>query len=92
MDVLAKLKELIFFEKINDNRKLALDSNFIGIFSVHNSKFYFLRGMIEAADSPIINVPGHCIGNIFFGHSYFERNPMSFNIEIKLLGINRMRI
>ena len=22
----------------------------------------------------------------FFGHSYFERNPMSFNTEIKIVG------
>ena len=82
----CKIEGINIFEKINDNRKLALDPNFIGIFSVHNSKFYFLRGMIEAADSPIINVPGQCIGNIFFGHSYFERNPMSFNTEIKIVG------
>ena len=62
------------------------DNKCIGIFSVTNAKFYLMQGMFEAADSPIINVPGQSVANIYFGHTFFERNPMSFKNEIEVVG------
>lgn len=82
----VKIQGINFFEKINDSRKITKDSKNIGIFNVGNAKFYLTQGMFEAADSPIINVPGQSIAYIYFGHTYFERNPMSFNNEIQVVG------
>ena len=61
------------------------DNSLIGIFNFVNAKFYFTQGMIECSSSPIINVAGQSIAYINFGHSFFERNPMSFNPEIKVV-------
>lgn len=82
----AKIQGINFFEKINDSRKMTSDQNHIGIFTVANAKLYLMQGMFEAADSPIINVPGQSIGYIYFGHTFFERNPVSFNKEIQVVG------
>ena len=81
----AKIEGINIFEKINDNRKMTPENNLIGIFNVGNAKFYFTQGMIECTSSPIINVAGQSIANIYFGHTFFERNPMSFNPEIKVV-------
>ena len=83
---LARIEGINIFIKMNDNRKLSNEANLIGVFTVCNSKFYLLQGLIESADSPIINVPGQSIANIYFGHTFFERNPMSFNNEIQVVG------
>ena len=82
----AKIQGINIFEKINDNRKLTPNSKDIGIFNVCNAKFYLMQGLIEFADSPLINVGGQSIGTIYFGHTFFERNPMSFNKEVKIVG------
>ena len=81
----AKIEGINFFEKINDNRKPTLNAENIGIFTVHNANFYLMQGLIEAADSPIINVPGLSIANIYFGHTHFERNPMSCHYEVQIV-------
>ena len=82
----VKIQGINFFEKINDSRKMTCDEKHIGIFNVGNAKLYLIQGMFEAADSPIINVRGQSIGYIYFGHTYFERNPVSFNKEIQVVG------
>ena len=81
----VKIKGINFFEKINDNRKITRDDRCIGIFNVSNAKFYLTESLFEAADSPIINIRGQSIAYIYFGHTFFERNPMSCNTEIKVV-------
>lgn len=85
----CKIQGMNFFEKINDNRKLTPDPLYMGIFVVGNATFHLLQGMVEATTSPIINVPGQSIATIIFGHTFFERNPMSFNTEIKVVDTNK---
>ena len=82
----ARIEGINIFIKMNDNRKMTPEPNLIGVFTVCNAKFYLLQGLIESADSPIINVPGQSIATIYFGHTHFERNPMSFNNEIHVVG------
>ena len=82
---IARIEGINIFEKINDNRKITPDSLSIGIFNVCNAQFYLMQGMIECTSSPIINVAGQSIATIIFGHTFFERNPMSFNTEIKVV-------
>ena len=82
----ARIEGINIFIKMNDNRKMASEPNLIGVFTVCNAQFYLLQGLIESADSPIINVPGQSIATIYFGWTHFERNPMSFNNEIQVVG------
>ena len=81
----VKITGINFFEKINDNRKQTLDNRYLGIFTIGNAKFSLLQGMFEAADCPIINIYGQSFAYIYFGHTFFERNPMSFKKEIKVV-------
>ena len=83
---LARIEGINIFVKMNDNRKMASEPNLIGVFTVCNAQFYLLQGLIESADSPIINVPGQSIATIIFGHTHFERNPMSCKNEIQVVG------
>ena len=81
----CKIEGINFFIKMNDNKRMSRDPLNIGIFTLMNGVLYLTQGMIESADSPIINVPGQSIAKIYFGHTFFDRNPMSFNNEIQVV-------
>ena len=76
-------------EKVDDSGELCPCSSLAGIFTLcgkNNVVFDLNQCKCEISSSPFINVSTRTIGNIFFGHTHFRKEPFASKDKILIVG------